>query len=122
MAIAKAHGKGVPVKLVWTREDDMKAGYYRPMYLHRVKAAVDASGKPVAWKHNVVGQSISRATFFEKMMVVNNIDARYSIEGARAWATPSQTCKWSSPAPRWGAGAVVRSVGHTPHRLCGGGG
>ncbi|WP_332117285.1 xanthine dehydrogenase family protein molybdopterin-binding subunit [Azorhizobium caulinodans] len=113
VAIAKAHGKGVPVKLVWTREDDMKAGYYRPMYLHRVKAAVDASGKPVAWKHHVVGQSILSGTFFEKMMVVNNIDAT-SIEGAAGmgYAIPNLHVELTSPK----VGVPVlwwRSVGHT---------
>ena len=44
VAIAKAHGGGVPVKLVWTREEDMRAGFYRPMYLHSFRAALDAWG------------------------------------------------------------------------------
>lgn len=113
VAIAKAHGKGVPVKLVWTREDDMKAGYYRPMYLHRVKAAVDAAGKPVAWHHRIVGQSILSGTFFEKMMVVDNIDAT-SVEGAAnmGYAVPNRRVELSSPK----VGVPVlwwRSVGHT---------
>ncbi|WP_029005030.1 xanthine dehydrogenase family protein molybdopterin-binding subunit [Azorhizobium doebereinerae] len=113
VSIAKAHGKGVPVKLVWTREDDMKAGYYRPMYLHRVKAAVDAAGKPVAWQHHVVGQSILSGTFFEKMMVVNNIDAT-SVEGATemGYEVPNRHVELTSPK----TGVPVlwwRSVGHT---------
>ena len=59
---AKAWGKPDPVKLVWRREDDMRAGYYRPLYLHRVKAGLDTAGNLVAWKHVVVGQSIMAGT------------------------------------------------------------
>jgi isoquinoline 1-oxidoreductase beta subunit len=84
-AIAKAiagRGKpGVPVKLVWTREDDMKGGYYRPAYLHALKAGLDGSGNLVGWQHRIVGQSILAGTAFEKMMVKDGIDAT-SVEGA----------------------------------------
>lgn len=54
--IAKASGK--PVKMVWTREDDMKGGYYRGFCVHDVKVGLNEQGLPVAWKHNLVGQSI----------------------------------------------------------------
>ena len=84
-AVAKAllmQGKpGVPVKLVWTREDDMKAGYYRPIYLHTLKAGLDGSGNIVGWQQRIVGQSILAGTPFEKMMVKDGIDAT-SVEGA----------------------------------------
>ena len=70
-----------PVKLVWTREDDMTAGYYRPAYLHTLKAGLDASGNIVGWQHRIVGQSILAGTPFEKMMVKDGIDAT-SVEGA----------------------------------------
>ncbi|MFG1269256.1 xanthine dehydrogenase family protein molybdopterin-binding subunit [Xanthobacter sp. DSM 14520] len=112
VAIAKAHGKGVPVKLVWTREDDMKSGYYRPVYVHKVRAAVDASGKPVAWHHHVVGQSILAGTFFEQVMVKNGVDET-SIEGTHgAYDIPNMkveltTMKAGVPVLWW------RSVGHT---------
>src|SRR5262249_18069238 len=70
--IAKAmvgRGKpGVPVKLVWTREDDMQGGYYRPAYLHALRAGLDGSGKITGWQHRIVGQSILAGTAFEKMM------------------------------------------------------
>ena len=46
---------GIPVKLVWTREDDMKAGFYRPLYVHALKAGLDANGKIVGWHHRVAG-------------------------------------------------------------------
>jgi len=81
VAIARAHGAGVPVKLVWTREDDMRAGYYRPMYCHALKAGLDAQGNLVAWQHRIVGQSILAGSAFEGMMVKDGIDAT-SVEGA----------------------------------------
>jgi isoquinoline 1-oxidoreductase beta subunit len=62
--IAKAINGRVPVKLVWTREDDTNAGYFRPAFLHRIRAGLDAAGNPVAWWHRVVGQSISEGTPF----------------------------------------------------------
>ena len=80
-AIAKATGGKYPVKLVWGREDDMRAGYYRPMYVHALKAGLDARGNIVAWQHTIVGQSILAGTAFESMMVKGGIDAT-SVEGA----------------------------------------
>ena len=84
-AIAKAlavQGKrGVPVKLVWTREDDMRAGYFRPAYYHTLQAGLDADGQVVAWQHRIVGQSILAGTMFESMMVKNGVDST-SVEGA----------------------------------------
>jgi len=110
---AKAWGKPDPVKLVWAREDDMKAGYYRPMYLHRVKAGLDADGNLIAWHHRVVGQSILAGTAFEKMLVKDGIDGT-SIEGVSdiPYAIPNfkaelHTTKVGVPVLWW------RSVGHT---------
>ncbi len=57
--IAKESGKNI--KLVWTREDDMKGGHYRPFFVHNVKAGIDQQGVPIAWKHNIAGQSIMAA-------------------------------------------------------------
>ena len=79
--IAKQIKGAAPVKMVWTREDDMQAGYYRPMYFHAIKAGLDASGNVVAWQHRIVGQSILGGTPFEAMMVKNGIDET-SVEGA----------------------------------------
>lgn len=62
--IAKALPQGTPVKLIWTREDDIKGGRYRPMYLHTFKAGLDAKGDMVAWQHRIVGQSITKGTPF----------------------------------------------------------
>ncbi len=67
VAIAKAIGWKAPVKVQWTREDDMRGGRYRPMYVHKLKAGLDADGKLVAWQHRIVGQSILTGTPFEAM-------------------------------------------------------
>jgi isoquinoline 1-oxidoreductase beta subunit len=69
-----------PVQVVWTREDDIQGGYYRPMWASRLRAGLDAAGKPVAWTHTVVGQSILGGTPFAAM-IKNGIDET-SIEGA----------------------------------------
>jgi isoquinoline 1-oxidoreductase beta subunit len=60
--IAKQVGGNTPVKLVWTREDDMTGGRYRPMAHHDVQVAVGPDGYPVAWRHRVVIQSFMKGT------------------------------------------------------------
>ena len=79
-AVIVAKAAGVPVKVVWTREDDMQGGYYRPAYVHRIQAGLDDHGHPVAWDHVVVGQSIIAGTPFEPMLVKHGIDGT-SVEG-----------------------------------------
>ena len=79
--VAKAIGGKAPVKLQWTREDDMQGGYYRPLYYHTLSAGLDAQGNLVAWQHRIVGQSIIAGTAFESMLVKDGIDAT-SVEGA----------------------------------------
>src|SRR5205823_8066870 len=71
---------GVPVKTVWSREDDIRGGFYRPAFLHRIEAGVNGKGEPVAGKHTIVGQSILAGTPLEKMMVHEGIDGA-SVEG-----------------------------------------
>lgn len=80
-AVQAAKALGRPVKVVYTREDDMKSGYYRPMWYNRVEAAVDKKGFPLAWRHRIVGQSIIAGTAFEPVMVKDGID-HTSVEGA----------------------------------------
>ena len=63
--IAKAIAGRAPVKLVWTREDDIGAGYFRQAMLHVMRGGLDAAGTPVAWWQRVVGQSMSAGTMFE---------------------------------------------------------
>ncbi|SAK48792.1 xanthine dehydrogenase family protein molybdopterin-binding subunit [Caballeronia ptereochthonis] len=91
VSIAKALGaNGTPVKLQWTREDDIHGGLYRPMYLHKLDAGLTTDGKLVGWRHRIVGQSILAGTPFAKVMVKNGIDST-SVEGAAnlAYAIPN---------------------------------
>jgi isoquinoline 1-oxidoreductase beta subunit len=111
--IAKAIEGRAPVKLVWTREDDMQAGYFRPMYLHVLRGGVDAQGRLVAWQQRIVGQSILKGTLFEGFMVKDGIDAT-SVEGASTLpyripnvAVDLHTTSIGVPVQWW------RSVGHT---------
>ena len=60
--IAKHVGGGRPVKLVWSREDDMTGGYYRPMVHHAVRVTLDADGYPAHWRHRIVTQSIMKGS------------------------------------------------------------
>jgi isoquinoline 1-oxidoreductase beta subunit len=76
----KQAGIDAPVKVIWSREDDMRGGYYRPAHVHRVAVGVDAKGMPANWQHTIVGQSIIKGTAFEKAMVKNGVDATI-IEG-----------------------------------------
>jgi isoquinoline 1-oxidoreductase beta subunit len=77
--VAKVIGK--PVKVVWTREDDTRGGNYRPMWADHIEVAIAKNGKPLAWQHTIVGQSIVADTPFEAFMTKNGIDAT-SVEGA----------------------------------------
>lgn len=75
--VAKAYraaGKSGPLKVIWSREDDIKGGYYRPSHVHRADIGVGADGKIVAWDHVVVGQSIMSGTMFEGFAVKNGVD------------------------------------------------
>ena len=76
--LAKAAGK--PVQVVWTREDDIRGGYYRPMWMSRLRAGLDGSGRIAGWTHTIVGQSILGGTPFAGM-IKNGIDET-SVEGA----------------------------------------
>jgi isoquinoline 1-oxidoreductase beta subunit len=117
VAIAKAardQGINVPVKMVWTREDDTRGGYYRPATLHAARLALDEQGNLVGWQHRVVGQSIITGTVFESFMVKDGIDAT-SVEGMAdmAYEVPNLQVELHTPD---GIGVPVqwwRSVGHS---------
>ncbi len=116
-AIAKtwhaASGKAQPIKLVYTREDDIRGGYYRPAYVHKVRAGVTADGKVAGWHHRIVGQSIFTGTAFEPFVVHDGID-HASVEGVEDtpyaldnFAVELNTTDIRVPVLWW------RSVGHT---------
>lgn len=79
---AQAAGIQGPVRTLWSREDDIKGGYYRPMHLHRARIAHDERGNVLAWDHALVGQSITAGTVFGQFMVKNGIDGT-ATEGMR---------------------------------------
>ena len=72
--------RGTPVKLVWSREDDVRGGYYRPMHVHRVEIGIGTDGMPAAWRHVIVGQSIASGTPFAAVMVKDGVDGT-AVEG-----------------------------------------
>jgi isoquinoline 1-oxidoreductase beta subunit len=81
VSIAKACGAdGTPIKLQWTREDDIHGGLYRPMYFHKMQAGLDEQGRLTGWRHTIVGQSIMAGTAFAGM-IKDGIDPT-SVEGA----------------------------------------
>jgi isoquinoline 1-oxidoreductase beta subunit len=110
-AIAKRL-KGTPVKLVWSREDDIRGGYYRPMHVHRVEVGVGADGMPSAWRHVVVGQSLLAGTPFA-MMMKDGVDSS-SVEGVSDTHYDIPNFNVSVHHPKVNVPVLWwRSVGHT---------
>jgi isoquinoline 1-oxidoreductase subunit beta len=72
--------RGTPIKLVWPREDDVQGGYYRPMHVHRVEIGIGQDGMPKAWRHVIVGQSLTAGTPFAPMTIRNGVDET-AVEG-----------------------------------------
>ncbi|KAB2940539.1 MAG: xanthine dehydrogenase family protein molybdopterin-binding subunit [Hyphomicrobium sp.] len=75
-----AQHKG-PIKVLWTREDDIKGGRYRPIFVHRLRGAIDGEGNIVGWDQVIVGQSFMKGSPFESGMVKNGVD-QTMVEGA----------------------------------------
>jgi isoquinoline 1-oxidoreductase subunit beta len=71
--------KGTPVQLVWTREDDMKHGYFQAASAHRLRAGLDASGRVVAWEHR-------KASSPHNARRVPTADDKVNPETVRGWA------------------------------------
>ena len=69
-----------PVKLVWSREDDLRSGYYRPAFGHKVRVGLDGDGNITGWEHRIAGQSIFKGTAMEPMIVHDGVD-HSSVEG-----------------------------------------
>lgn len=112
-SILKATDGKAPIHLVWTREDDIKGGYYRPLFYHKVRAGLTADGKIAGWEQHIVGQSFMVGTPFEAFAIKNGVDGT-SVEGASDtnYAIPDFFVDLHSPQVKvptlwW------RSVGHT---------
>ena len=112
---ARAAGLNAPVRTVWSREDDMRGGFYRPMHLHRARIGFDERGKVLAWDHVIVGQSITTGTVFGGVPGEGR-HRRHGDRGhARSLPAADAPDRASSQAQR--AGAVVAQRGLHPHRL-----
>ncbi|MDV7341264.1 xanthine dehydrogenase family protein molybdopterin-binding subunit [Terasakiella sp. A23] len=106
-------GRKVPVKLIWSREDDIRGGRYRPMFAHNVSVGLDKAGDIVGWKHGMAGKSILISSPFEQFMVKDGVDET-SVEGVAhpLYNIPQMSAGVSNiesavPVLWW------RSVGHT---------
>jgi isoquinoline 1-oxidoreductase beta subunit len=105
--------RGTPIKLVWTREDDVRGGYYRPMHAHRVEIGIGADGMPAAWRHVVVGQSLVAGTPFAAMMIKNGVD-QTTVEGTSDTSYNIPNFQVSAHHPTVNVPVLWwRSVGHT---------
>ncbi|GAA6158422.1 molybdopterin-dependent oxidoreductase [Ruegeria sp. HU-ET01832] len=102
-----------PVKLVWTREDDIRSGYYRPAFGHKVRVGLDADGNIVGWQHQIAGQSVIKGTAFEAVLVHDGVD-HSSVEGVAdsPYAIPSMAVGLTD-TPKATTVLWWRSVGHT---------
>jgi isoquinoline 1-oxidoreductase beta subunit len=105
--------RGTPIKLVWTREDDVRGGYYRPMHAHRVEIGIGADGMPSAWRHVIVGQSLVAGTPFAAMMIKNGVD-QTTVEGTADTSYNIPNFDVSAHHPTINVPVLWwRSVGHT---------
>lgn len=114
-AVYVAKAAGEPVKTVWSREDDIRGGYYRSAFLHQARIGLDADGMPIAWKHVLVGQSIMAGTSFEATMVKDGVD-KTSVEGVAdsPYLEGLANHLIDLHSPQTGISVLwLRSVGHT---------
>jgi isoquinoline 1-oxidoreductase subunit beta len=111
-SIAKAVGGKYPVRLIWTREDDLAGGRYRPMNYHRITAGVSRDGAIVAYRQRIVGQSIVAGTPFAAMMK-DGVDPT-AVEGGAVeqYDLPNVDVTWT-PAKSPISVLWWRSVGHS---------
>ena len=96
-AVHIAKRMGVPIKTVWTREDDIRGYYYRPCFFHRLEAGLNDKGELTAWRHRLVGQSI-RDNTPSATSLRGSIDSM-SVEGASTlpYAIPNLKVELHSP-------------------------
>ena len=105
--------RGTPVKLIWTREDDVRGGYYRPMHAHRVEIGIGPDGMPAVWRHVIVGQSLVAGTPFAAMLIKNGVDET-TVEGTADTSYNISNFHVSAHNPSVNVPVLWwRSVGHT---------
>jgi isoquinoline 1-oxidoreductase subunit beta len=103
---------GTPVKVVWTREEDIQHDMYRPYYYDKISAGLDANGKPIAWQHRIVGSSIMAR--FAPPAFQHGIDPD-AVEVATdlPYDLPNQLIDYVRQEPRTVPTAFWRGVGPT---------
>jgi isoquinoline 1-oxidoreductase beta subunit len=113
-AVYVAKAVGAPVKVIWTREDDMAGGWYRPAFLHAIQGGIDESGNAISWKSTLVGQSIMAGTPFAAMMMKGKAYDPASVEGVDdlPYSIPNVTVQ-SHQAEVGVPVQWLRSVGHS---------
>ncbi len=110
-------GRVKPVKLLFSREDDVKGGWYRPMAAQRARIGLDRSGQIIAWDHRVAVKSIAKGGPFESVLVKDGID-HFNVESISdtLYEIPNQAVgnsDFQTPIPvLW-----WRAVGHTQNVL-----
>ncbi len=102
-----------PVKVMWTREDDTRGGYYRPRAVHAVSAGLGGDGEIVAWRHRIVCQSFIAGTPFEAVVIKDGVDET-AVEGSKdlPYRIPNLQVEWHQ-APGGVPTLWWRSVGHS---------
>jgi len=122
-AVEAAMGESVPVQIIWSREEDIRSGHYRPLFVHKLRGSVDASGMPEAWHQVAVGQSLMQGTKHDPTYMVRGMDI-YSLDGClqepfgvfpygTSYQIPNHRVE-SHNAPKSGiVPQEWRSVGHT---------
>ncbi len=103
-AVYAASGGNRPLKHMWTREDDIRGGFYRPMYAHKMRGAINADGEITAWEQIIVGQSIMGKADLDETSVEGASNLPYAIPNLKV---TSHNVKLAVPPLWW------RSVGHT---------
>ena len=103
---------GTPVKVVWTREEDIQHDMYRPYYYDKISAGLDANGKPIAWQHRIVGSSILAR--FAPPAFQHGIDPdAVEVASDLPYDLPNQLIDYVRQEPRTVPTAFWRGVGPT---------
>ncbi|BAN27306.1 xanthine dehydrogenase family protein molybdopterin-binding subunit [Caballeronia insecticola] len=103
---------GVPVKVTWSREEDIQHDMYRPCYYDKLSAGLDANGKPVAWTHRIVGSSVLAR--FAPPAVKNGVDPdAVEVASDLPYDLPNQLIDYVRLEPRDVPTAFWRGVGPT---------
>jgi len=111
-AVKVAKQLNVPVKVTWTREEDIQHDMYRPYYYDKISAGLDANGKPVAWQHRIVGSSIF-ARFAPGAMKDGVDPDAVEVAADLPYDLPNQLIDYVRQEPRAIPTAFWRGVGPT---------